>query len=177
MLGGHVAALPERTLAEEACDFVASDEGLYTVVDLLEALRATRRPGSRQGPRASSIETTAGSSRNPPAPLVKDLDSEMPGIAWDLLPMTQYRAHNWHCFGDLRARAVRRDLHDARLPVPLLVLLHPGAVQGRRAGARPQGRGQQLPLLEPGAGRRGDRSARRTSTASGTSSSPTRCSC
>jgi len=22
-------------------------------------------------------------------------------IAWDLLPMPAYRAHNWHCFGDL----------------------------------------------------------------------------
>jgi radical SAM superfamily enzyme YgiQ (UPF0313 family) len=32
---------------------------------------------------------------------VKDLDVEMPGIAWDLLPMTKYRAHNWHCFGHL----------------------------------------------------------------------------
>jgi radical SAM superfamily enzyme YgiQ (UPF0313 family) len=26
----------------------------------------------------------------------------MPGIAWDLLPMEKYRAHNWHCFGDLK---------------------------------------------------------------------------
>ena len=25
----------------------------------------------------------------------------MPGVAWDLLPMSKYRAHNWHCFGDL----------------------------------------------------------------------------
>jgi anaerobic magnesium-protoporphyrin IX monomethyl ester cyclase len=25
----------------------------------------------------------------------------MPGMAWDLLPMQKYRAHNWHCFGDL----------------------------------------------------------------------------
>jgi radical SAM superfamily enzyme YgiQ (UPF0313 family) len=24
----------------------------------------------------------------------------MPGIAWDLLPMDRYRAHNWHCFGE-----------------------------------------------------------------------------
>src|SRR6185295_4713365 len=31
MVGGHVAALPARTLAEEACDFVARDEGLYAV--------------------------------------------------------------------------------------------------------------------------------------------------
>ena len=36
---------------------------------------------------------------------------------------------------------------------------------------------QQLPLLEPGAGRRRDRPARQRSTACATSSSPTRCSC
>src|SRR3989442_13751936 len=26
----------------------------------------------------------------------------MPEIAWDLLPMPKYRAHNWHCFGHLQ---------------------------------------------------------------------------
>ena len=31
-----------------------------------------------------------------------DLDHEMPGVAWDLLPMPSYRAHNWHCFGHLQ---------------------------------------------------------------------------
>ena len=25
----------------------------------------------------------------------------MPGPAWDLLPMSRYRAHNWHCLGGL----------------------------------------------------------------------------
>src|SRR3954468_393601 len=44
MLGGHVASLPERTLDEEACDFVARDEGLYTIVDLLEGYRSTATP-------------------------------------------------------------------------------------------------------------------------------------
>jgi len=39
MLGGHVAALPERTLEEEAIDYVARDEGLYTIIDLLAAFR------------------------------------------------------------------------------------------------------------------------------------------
>src|SRR3954462_14522147 len=44
MLRGHVASLPERTLDEEACDFVSRDEGLYTVVDLLEAYRGSSNP-------------------------------------------------------------------------------------------------------------------------------------
>jgi anaerobic magnesium-protoporphyrin IX monomethyl ester cyclase len=38
ILGGHVAALPERTLREEAADFAVQGEGLHTLVDLLEAL-------------------------------------------------------------------------------------------------------------------------------------------
>ena len=44
MLGGHVAALPERTLVEEACDFVTRDEGLYGVTDLLTALNESAEP-------------------------------------------------------------------------------------------------------------------------------------
>ena len=99
MLGGHVAALPERTLAEESCDFVAIDEGLHTIVDLLEAYKASRDPDLSQV--RGLVYRRDGTVRNTAAPLVKDLDADMPGIAWDLLPMRQYRAHNWHCFGDL----------------------------------------------------------------------------
>ena len=89
MLGGHVAALPERTLAEEACDFVAARRRAVHVVDLLEALRGDRRARTWRRCAASSIATTAAPSRNPAAPLVTDLDREMPGVAWDLLPMAQ----------------------------------------------------------------------------------------
>ena len=95
LVGGHVAALPERTLAEEDADFVAAGEGLHTLVDLVEALKTPcpdlsqvpglwRRDGGR--PRVA-----------PDRPLVADLDARMPDQAWDLLPMTRYRAHNWHC--------------------------------------------------------------------------------
>src|SRR5205823_7100778 len=38
---------------------------------------------------------------NPAAGLVQDLEGTMPQLAWDLLPMDRYRAHNWHCFGRL----------------------------------------------------------------------------
>lgn len=98
--GGHVAALPEQTLREEKADFACDGECLYTLTDLVEALKAggsdlakVRGLWFRDGTRILS---------NPPAPLLKDLDREMPGMAWDLLPMDRYRAHNWHCFGDLK---------------------------------------------------------------------------
>jgi anaerobic magnesium-protoporphyrin IX monomethyl ester cyclase len=101
MLGGHVAALPERTLQEERCDFVTRDEGLYGVTDLLEALRGAHDP-DLTNVRGLVYRTNGGSTSNPAAPLVRDLETEMTGIAWDLLPMSKYRAHNWHCFGDLQ---------------------------------------------------------------------------
>jgi anaerobic magnesium-protoporphyrin IX monomethyl ester cyclase len=100
MLGGHVAALPERTLAEERCDFVTRDEGLYGVVDLLEALRADADP-DLGAIRGLVYRNGTGVAFNSAAPLVTNLDVDMPGIAWDLMPVGKYRAHNWHCFGHL----------------------------------------------------------------------------
>jgi len=99
LLGGHVAALPERTLCEEACDWVAGGEGLYTLVDLIEYLRAGGEAGLDRV-RGLYYRDGRGIKHTPEPPLVRDLDREMPGIAWDLLPMRLYRAHNWHCFGE-----------------------------------------------------------------------------
>lgn len=103
MLGGHVAALPRETLTTERVDYTCSGEGLFTLTTLIEAIRGGRsedlakvpdlwfhEKGSK--PRFSAV----------PAPLLKDLDNEMPMMAFDQLPMEKYRAHNWHCFGDLK---------------------------------------------------------------------------
>jgi radical SAM superfamily enzyme YgiQ (UPF0313 family) len=97
LIGGHVAALPERTLREEEADFVCSGEGPYTLLDLLEALRVSDPDFSRV--RGLWYRDAGQVHSTMPAPLVRDLDTEMPGMAWDLLPMDAYRAHNWHCFG------------------------------------------------------------------------------
>jgi radical SAM superfamily enzyme YgiQ (UPF0313 family) len=126
IVGGHVAALPERTLDEEAVDFVCTGEGPVTVEALLRALAP---PGGEQenpahsppapadapanAPAANALAAvpgllyrTAGGTpvRTPPAPLIEDLDRDLPGSSWDLLPMDRYRAHNWQCFGDLSRR-------------------------------------------------------------------------
>jgi anaerobic magnesium-protoporphyrin IX monomethyl ester cyclase len=103
MLGGHVAALPERTLREEAADFVCGGEGPWTVLDLLQAFTSTSRPNLRQVRDLLFWEGDVV-ARTAPAPLVTDLDAEMPGQAWDLLPMERYRAHNWHCFERITER-------------------------------------------------------------------------
>jgi radical SAM superfamily enzyme YgiQ (UPF0313 family) len=97
LVGGHVAALPERTLIEEDADFVAAGEGLHTLVDLVAALKT---PAPELGKVPGLWYRDGGVvCHTADRPLVRDLDAEMPGIAWDLLPMSAYRAHNWHCLG------------------------------------------------------------------------------
>jgi radical SAM superfamily enzyme YgiQ (UPF0313 family) len=103
--GGHVAALPERTLHEEAADFACHGEGPATICQLLVALACTE-------PDFSQVEGLVwwdGSPFrqvrvNPNPPLIKDLDADLHGKVWHLLPMQKYRAHNWQCFGDLASR-------------------------------------------------------------------------
>ena len=99
MLGGHVAALPQRTLNDEKADFASGGEGLVTLVELVEAIKTANPDWSK----ISDLWYRDGSELRftKAAPLILDLDNEMPGIAWDLLPMSRYRAHNWHCLGNL----------------------------------------------------------------------------
>lgn len=129
MVGGHVAALPERTLQEEAVDFVSSGEGPKTVAALLEMLKVGADDWSRvpdlwyrknvppspcllppEGGEDSATKKDGSAALfggkgegviryTFPAALIQDLDCEMPEPAWDLLPMHRYRSHNWHAFG------------------------------------------------------------------------------
>src|SRR5207248_4019083 len=70
-------------------------EGLHTLVCLVEALK-TPAPDFARVP-GPWYRDDGRPRRTPDRPLVGDLDGEMPGVAWDLLPMNRYRAHNWHC--------------------------------------------------------------------------------
>jgi len=102
MFGGHVAALPERTLREEAVDFVCSGEGPVTVDALLRNLDSDL-PDFAAVP--GLVWWDEGEARhNPQAALITELDKELHGNAWHLLPMERYRAHNWQCFGKLGTR-------------------------------------------------------------------------
>ena len=103
LTGGHVAALPERTLREEAIDFGCNGEGPITIYQLLQALEA--------GSSADFSEVRGlvwwedGKIRQTASPpLINDLDADLHGNVWHLLPMERYRAHNWQCFGNLASR-------------------------------------------------------------------------
>ena len=102
MVGGHVASLPERTLREEDVDYACGGEGLHTLVELLEALKTTAHPDLSKVHDLWYLDADDKVHAGPPAPLVQDVDQAMPGMAWDLLPMDKYRAHNWHAFDGLQ---------------------------------------------------------------------------
>lgn len=98
LAGGHVTALPEQTLREEAVDFVSDGEGPATLLGLLKLL-GQEQPDFETVP---DLWHRKNGQITPPkihAPLIQNLDQDFPGIPWDLLPMEKYRAHNWHCFG------------------------------------------------------------------------------
>ena len=103
IIGGHVSALPEKTLEEEDIDFVCIGEGPLTVEGLLLAnwndfTQMKKIPGLLFMYEGQKVKT-------PPASLIRDLDRNLPGVAYDLLPMKNYRAHNWHCFDDINNRS------------------------------------------------------------------------
>jgi len=103
LLGGrHPSSLPEKTLIEEKPDFVCQGEPFYPLLELLKLLKTQPVP---QDYNINGIWYFKGNKAvsNPPHPLIKNLD-ELPFIAWDLLPMNKYRAHNWHCFDNSKDR-------------------------------------------------------------------------
>lgn len=100
MHGLHPSALPERTLSEEAVDFVCQGEGFYTLPALIDALKNKVENLSIAGLWFRQGEKIYYNLR---APLFPDLD-KLPLPAWDLLPMRKYRAHNWHCLDNIHHR-------------------------------------------------------------------------
>ncbi|BAE49595.1 B12-binding domain-containing radical SAM protein [Paramagnetospirillum magneticum] len=101
-LGTHPSALPKRTLEEEPFTYVCQGEGPYTLLELVRALKSDGDLGAVPGLWYRDRDGKVRS--NTPAPLISDLDAELPRQALDLLDMSLYRAHNWHCFGNLDSR-------------------------------------------------------------------------
>lgn len=94
LVGGlHPSALPERTLEEAGADYVIQGEGFAVLQNLIRELRLGfhhqrwiyRSSGPPWGTKLIDINV-------------------LPMSAWDLLPMEQYRAHNWHCLDRLDQR-------------------------------------------------------------------------
>lgn len=102
VMGTHASALPGRTLIEEPYDFVCEGEGPHTISTLVEMLKS----GLNKLDHIPGLwyQNDGKIFSNPRAPDITDLDGEIPGQAWDLLDMSRYRAHNWHCFDHINER-------------------------------------------------------------------------
>ena len=105
MIGGHVSALPEKTLKESDVDFVCQGEGPHTLEALLQiddlenSNQLAKVPGLWYRQNGRPVFSV-------PSPVVseEELAVTLNGIAWDMLPMDVYRAHNWHCFDHINER-------------------------------------------------------------------------
>ena len=104
MLGGHVSALPERTMREEKIDFACVGEGPVTIVELLRWSEALNESSIvvLDCIRGLVWRRFGKIIINPRAALL-DVD-ELHGDTWDLLPMEKYQSHNWQVFGSLDKR-------------------------------------------------------------------------
>ncbi|MCA9406332.1 MAG: cobalamin-dependent protein [Candidatus Omnitrophica bacterium] len=94
-VGGHVAALPREVLEKHGVvDFVCQNEGVYTISTLLK----TNLKDQLDKVAGLGFRQDGQIVLNVPSPIVekKDLPVELPGMAWDLLPMKNYRTALWH---------------------------------------------------------------------------------
>lgn len=96
-VGGHVAALPHEVLEKhKSIDFVCQNEGVYTISNLLK----TNLKDRLEEVDGLGFRQNGGIVLNKPSPIVakSDLPVELPGIAWDLLPVKNYRTTLWHSY-------------------------------------------------------------------------------
>lgn len=96
MIGAHISAMAYEVMQKhKAVDFVAQNEGVYTLstllsTDLVNRLNTVKGLGWRDSNDTPVL--------NPPSAIVSNIDLplELPGVAWDLLPMENYRTTLWH---------------------------------------------------------------------------------
>jgi radical SAM superfamily enzyme YgiQ (UPF0313 family) len=109
--GIYPSALPKKTMEDhEFIDFVCTGEGVYTISDLLKTdLISKDQLSSVKGLAYRSLEEYRGDDPrfsggveciciNAPSEKVpqEQMAEDLPGVAWDLLPMRHYRTALWH---------------------------------------------------------------------------------
>lgn len=105
MWGLHPSALPERTMREEAIDYIIKGEGLQSIVELVRYLKGDSTDGlnSIDGCFYRNKEEIKGNTR-----LNIENIENVPQPAWDMMPMELYLPHNWHLFGEDKENAKGR---------------------------------------------------------------------
>lgn len=102
-VGGYVAALPRKTMEDEkSIDFVCTNEGVLTIDNLLKIEKFDEQ--SLKKVRGLGFRDNDGNIIINEASLIipkKELEHELPGMAWDLLPsFDKYRTAGWHSWSN-----------------------------------------------------------------------------
>jgi radical SAM superfamily enzyme YgiQ (UPF0313 family) len=98
--GLHPSCLPKETLeSDPRIDFICEGEGFLTLLELVHILK--HKELEYRLPSVCGL-WTRDSEAKPPI-LIEDL-SILGNINWGFVSYKKYRAHNWHCFGDIENR-------------------------------------------------------------------------
>ena len=101
-VGPHVAAFPDEVLRDEpSIDFVCQNEGVYTISSLLSVNNMKDLQYISKVPGLGYRDKHNNVVLNKISQIVskKDLEVDLPGMAWDLLPdPSKYRTAGWHAW-------------------------------------------------------------------------------
>lgn len=102
--GYHVSAIPEKTLREEAVDYVICGEGFETILELFSAVRSGAGEDALEKIDGLWFRNGKGEVLgNRRMRLIQDFDA-LPYDGWDMLPVQVYRNHLHFAFEDLSKR-------------------------------------------------------------------------
>ena len=98
LVGLHPSSLPRQTLEMEKTDFVCQGEGPETLLGLLSCLDMNDYDSLSKIPGLwfRCLDGTISFTRPAQTIRQENLVTDLPGMAWDLLPMEKYRTSNWH---------------------------------------------------------------------------------
>jgi len=98
-VGGHVAALSREVMENHPfIDFVCQNEGVYTISNLMR----TNLVDKLDKVLGLGYRDNGHIILNAPSPIVpkEKLSHDLPGIAWDRLPLKRYRTALWHSYSN-----------------------------------------------------------------------------
>ena len=103
-VGSYVQALPLKVLKEEASiDFVFTNEGVKALLNVLSLDEISEE--SLSTVKGIALRKNNVPQFTPPEAVVANLDEDLPGYAWDLLPdLKLYRSPMWHAEYDEKSR-------------------------------------------------------------------------
>ena len=102
LTGLHPSAVSRLTMQNEKTDFVCQGEGPKTITGLLEISNMDDESELQKVPGLWYRNSENKICFTKPASLIRqeEMEEELPGMAWDLLPMDKYRTSNWHAMSN-----------------------------------------------------------------------------